>query len=320
MSWLPDALLYRGVTRWIARAASMLHSYFSLLTESLTFLSADMKGLSRASPFLNETLQSRRHTIHCKDLAKPFEVAAVDTGATLHSSAIGDMAHNLLESPTRPGRTSPARVENQTVTVAARMQSTLARAVAAAAAEPGKPTLPLNSSLLDALASCNAGALFGQKRPATCSMSRGSSYNTLVGLASGNQSDQEFNSLSPPPSVSRPGSHLDPLSLSALPSPICAPHGCGGSSPPCSLPLPPAAALPELALEHDIFPTGRELLRPLPGLPQMLTVLPGHSSLPRIANLKSGCSDGLMLLSATACIVARASIPESGTAKRARLS
>ena len=60
---------------------------------------------------------------------------------------------------------------------------------------------------------------------------------------------------------------------------------------------------------------------PLPPLPQTVSVLPGGASaLPRIANLKSGCSDGLLLLSATACLVARdaASIIGTPPAKRAR--
>ena len=59
---------------------------------------------------------------------------------------------------------------------------------------------------------------------------------------------------------------------------------------------------------------------PLPCLPQTITVLPGDASAhPRIANLKSGCSDGLLLLSATACLVARDAASVIGTppAKRA---
>jgi len=40
--------------------------------------------------------------------------------------------------------------------------------------------------------------------------------------------------------------------------------------------------------------------------PQPVTLLPcGSAVLPRIANLKSGCSDGLMLLSCVSCLVAR---------------
>lgn len=44
-----------------------------------------------------------------------------------------------------------------------------------------------------------------------------------------------------------------------------------------------------------------------------ITVLPGKcSALPRIADLRSGCADGMLLLSATACIVAKRERGENG--------
>lgn len=100
---------------------------------------------------------------------------------------------------------------------------------------------------------------------------------------------------------------LPPLTVT-LNEPVCYSNG--------SSPTAPRALGAAPATAYDA---------PAASAPQSITVLPGATSaLPRIANLRASCSDGLMLLSTTAFLVARDGTSPSATspgaaAKKQRL-
>lgn len=105
------------------------------------------------------------------------------------------------------------------------------------------------------------------------------------------------------------------------PSPLCNALTSTQADSPLLFSLAPALMPPAFALaavkaayaddgEADQPEDTTELALPQRPSPdtslQHITVLPGTcTALPRIADLKSGCTDGLLLLSATACVVAR---------------
>ena len=67
--------------------------------------------------------------------------------------------------------------------------------------------------------------------------------------------------------------------------------------------LSPGGHMPPAPASNSASPTPRERSE---SVPMPVTILPGTThALPNIANLKSGCSDGLLLLSSTAYLVAR---------------
>jgi len=92
-------------------------------------------------------------------------------------------------------------------------------------------------------------------------------------------------------------------------------------------PLPPGMALPPRArnaLQVRLLGTDAAPSIEAPISPQAITIVDSGThgaTLPRIANLTKGCSDGLLLLSATACLVARDTETSDTTppAKRARI-
>ena len=108
-----------------------------------------------------------------------------------------------------------------------------------------------------------------------------------------------------PPSASSVASTAQCASLSLVASPLLSPrqHPIADGAYPPPLQLGTAAASPQL---HGVLPASPPPAAPDAQPPQSITVLPGAThALPRIVNLKSGCSDGLALLSATAWLVAR---------------
>jgi len=107
-----------------------------------------------------------------------------------------------------------------------------------------------------------------------------------------------------------------PPRMAALPSPKQSDDTC-----------PDGAGAPwAMARAESTSPTARD---PPPLLPpsasqtsQQITVLssgPGGGALPRIADLRTGCSDGLLLLSSTACVLSRVAPLDQPTAKRQKV-
>ena len=280
---------------------------------SLPPVSADLINLSGLLP-LSRMLQARSE--HADEGAAADEAPRPSMPRV--SSVASIATQDAGNSPPASGRSSPcggistaAAAPAPSTSLAARMQSDLARMVAAAAAEvPGSAAASLprflstsRASLMrDPLSRCGTPVssaqqweygrpsmpLVGEKRSHGCSPA---SLSTKVGL------DDSSNSTHESMALTRPASR-------ALPT---------ASELTVSVPLSSPCTTPILK--------GQE-----PSSPQAITILqdgaPG-AMLPRIANLSQGCADGMLLLSATACLVARSSHEANdapSSAKRLRAS
>jgi len=244
--------------------------------------------------------------------------------------APGSCTSSLEASPVLGGRPPAGGLS-----IAQMMQSELARAVAAAAKAPGQPHLPpifnLGSRMSTASSLSMIGGVAGLQTPsATSSQSLWSPRTAPADIEAETVGHKRK---LPPPRAVTP---LAPLSQSQCPAdrprrtcqriaelalapktPITTslpanPPGTEPSAPPRTC-LPPA----DFALPKPASPPPLESPTPLghAGL-QVVTLLPSKPLAsgsvdaplpmpPRIANLKSGCSDGMLLLAATACLVAR---------------
>lgn len=153
------------------------------------------------------------------------------------------------------------------------MQSQLMGAVAAAAAEPGEPKLPPLTNLV-------------RTTPLTRvpSISCLSELGAIEADMSSNATTPRIMSLSSSPNTVG-GAPMLPL------RPMTRPDSPMMSAVRSSSPVMSCSSSPQLLRSPS----------------QRLTVLPSINDdpLPRIANLKSGCADGLLLLSVTASLVAR---------------
>lgn len=218
--------------------------------------------------------------------------------------------------------------------VSAMMRSALERAVAAAAMMPGEPKLPANysarkevlshrsspamSALSTPYASCdNLGALWGAAGEGALSSEVSPRLHPVSAAIAHVPPLQSPSSLA--------GYSIAPPAAAALPSPAAPASGGGAADGTLLVERPrsaPASAFCAQCTLDGLAVEGLPSPRTCPSSPgrgvaatpmgaaaavrQQITVLPGESAqLPRIVNLKSACSDGLLLLSSTASIIAR---------------
>lgn len=310
-------LLPDGPASFDGRPAALSRPY-SLSTDLLRCIPHDVRG---GAASLNEPSSQDRQL-------SPPDIVAGNASA--------------FETPLPSGTTSPlSGVFSSSFCgkdVSAQMRAELMRAVASAAAEPGEPRLPAKflsarrsphswrsqqSSPYPAASpygSCENLAAFGAAMEAMEATGAGAANATprLAGSSAG--PSPALRPASSGSAMSRvatlPLLHTlgGALSASATPAPEASPlteerprsAPSGAFCAQCT--LGDASSAPSPMHELHLLEPASPPLAPAAAAPAMpqITVLPGASAaLPRIANLKSGCTDGLLLLSSTACIVAR---------------
>jgi len=220
---------------------------------------------------------------------------------------------------------TPHRMGMPAGSVAEMMQSELARAVAAAAAAPGQPHLPPMFNLGGRLSTTGglgltiAGSL-GLTPPSAQTPPRSDGYSGAADTV-GQKRKLPPLDCTPLALLSQSQCLADRRSWQQRSLPLSTEHLALQPSAP-STPAVLPAALPEvepadLALTKPGSPLPLSSPAPLGGdaAIQQVTLLPYDAAPsvstvsapppPRIANLKSGCEDGMLLLAATACLVAR---------------
>jgi len=270
-------------------------------------------------------------------------------------------------TPHVSGRTSPlvplAPPGADAQSLAAMLRNELARAVAAAAAEPGAARLPSNFCGLSKLSTAVSTAASHRSTPTTA-LPQSSSCVSLASLGDASreaacESRVTDASMGATPTLQAMGGgtslprvpscnllgpsavEVDACALTAArrsPTPGRGGHFCApaadaaapwtASSTPSVSPIPVLTSVspsvrpspaPDCQQLHLLAPATATPVAPHPPVPHAsassssssacITVLSegtcGGAALPRIANLRTGCSDGLLLLSSTACIVAR---------------
>jgi len=232
-------------------------------------------------------------------------ISSLGSIATLHAGNDSHPSSGRVSPSSSAGGSAITGADTPLATpdsVTARMQSDLMRAVAAAAAEaPGSAAASLPSRLGAGLRLLPPDALHSQLHSLPSSnVTPATSWEEVRTRLGEKRRSPTVLPSTDDDVVESPAASMPSLRASLAPTPEPS-----DALAPCS---------------RSVDPSGGLELR----APQAVTVIDDGSSgraLPRIANLRQGCSDGLLLLSATACVVSRGSCTDAPhSAKRPKLS